>query len=360
MRTISDTITRLSAYRDMADAGLHGFSAKGDNLSDLSNFGPNPGALRARCFVPDGLPAKAPLMVVLHGCTQSAAGYDQGSGWSQLAETSGFALLFPEQSRSNNANLCFNWFEPGDTRRGHGEALSIRQMVAAMVAAHDLDPHRVFITGLSAGGAMASVLLAAYPDVFAGGAIIAGVVSGSATTMPEAFDRMRGHGAPNATELARQMNAAAPHQRHWPVVSVWTGDADRTVDASNAALIAETWRTIHGLADTQPMRDSVDGCSRQRWVGSDGMTRVELITVPGMAHGTPVDPADVGAAMPFMLSTGISSSRHIAERFGLVPTGGHGAKRREPKGPAMSRAKAQVTVSIAETIDNALHAAGLR
>ncbi len=360
MRTISDTITRLSAHRGLDNAGLSGLAPKGDRLSDLPGFGSNPGALRARCFVPDALPAKAPLMVVLHGCTQSAAGYDQGSGWSQLAETNGFALLFPEQSRSNNANLCFNWFEPSDTRRGHGEALSIRQMVAAMIAAHDLDPHRVFITGLSAGGAMASVLLAAYPDVFAGGAIIAGVVSGSAATMPEAFDRMRGHGAPGATELAKRMNAAAPHQRHWPVVSVWTGDADRTVDASNAALIAETWRTIHGLAGTEPEHDSIDGCTRQRWVGADGMTRVELITVPGMAHGTPVDPADVGTAMPFMLSAGISSSRHIAERFGLVPTGGHSAKRQKSKGPTMPRAKAQVTGSIAETIDNALRAAGLR
>ena len=95
----------------------------------------------------------------------------------------------------------FNWFQPEDIRRGSGEALSIRQMIASVSAAWRIDPGRVFITGLSAGGAMASVMLATYPEVFAGGAIIAGLPYGSASTIPEAFDRMRGHGLPSEREL---------------------------------------------------------------------------------------------------------------------------------------------------------------
>ncbi|RYG28589.1 MAG: hypothetical protein EON93_18310, partial [Burkholderiales bacterium] len=79
------------------------------------------------------LAPKAALVVVLHGCTQTAAAYDLGSGWSQLAEEKGFAVLFPEQQRSNNANLCFNWFEPGDIRRDNGEAASVKQMIDHVV-----------------------------------------------------------------------------------------------------------------------------------------------------------------------------------------------------------------------------------
>ncbi len=138
-----------------------------DRLQPLAGFGPNPGALAAKFHVPNGLEEGAPLVVVLHGCTQTAAGYDYHSGWSRLADEAGFALLFPEQQRANNPNLCFNWFLPGDARRGSGEALSIRQMIETMVATHGLDRTRIFITGLSAGGAMASAMLASYPEVFA-------------------------------------------------------------------------------------------------------------------------------------------------------------------------------------------------
>jgi poly(hydroxyalkanoate) depolymerase family esterase len=97
----------------------------------------------------------------------------------------GFALLLPEQQRTNNPNGCFNWFQTGDIERGHGEALSIRQMVSKMVSDHGIDPARVFVTGLSAGGAMTSVMLATYPEVFAGGAIIAGLPYGAANNVQQ-------------------------------------------------------------------------------------------------------------------------------------------------------------------------------
>jgi len=142
-------------------------SSETPGLVEITGFGSNPGALRMLTHVPDGLPAGAALIVVLHGCSQTAAAYDHGAGWSQLADRHGFAVLLPEQGRGNNANLCFNWFHPGDTARGEGEALSIREMIGHMAAAHVIDPARVFITGLSAGGAMAAALLAAYPRGYA-------------------------------------------------------------------------------------------------------------------------------------------------------------------------------------------------
>ena len=228
MRNISDTIRRLRAHLSMPQGSV---ANRTDRLTDLPDFGTNPGMLRARIYVPANLADNAPLVVVLHGCTQSAAGYDQGSGWSALADLHGFAVLFPEQQRANNANLCFNWFVPEDTRRDSGEALSIRQMVEAMVVAHGIDRRRIFVTGLSAGGAMASVMLATYPDVFAGGAIIAGLPYGSAATIPEAFDRMRGHGGPSDQALQTLLRGASDHDGPWPTISVWHGTADLTVNS---------------------------------------------------------------------------------------------------------------------------------
>ena len=111
MRKVPDTIARLSAFRTQQN--LYAVAnALADRLQEFTSFGSNPGALRARYYLPENLPEEAPLVVVLHGCTQSAAGYDRGSGWSQLADQAGFALLFPEQQRANNPNLCFNWFLP--------------------------------------------------------------------------------------------------------------------------------------------------------------------------------------------------------------------------------------------------------
>ena len=102
-----------------------------------------------------------------------------------------------EQQRSNNPNGCFNWFQTGDIERGHGEALSIRQMVAKMVFDHGIDPARVFVTGLSAGGTMTSV----NPDVFAGGAIIAGLPYGAANSVQQALENNVSVSAASATRV---------------------------------------------------------------------------------------------------------------------------------------------------------------
>src|SRR5918994_3299526 len=105
-----------------------------ETFIEVFGFGSNPGNLRMLSYVPEGLPAGVPLVVVLHGCTQTAIGYGLGSGWLMLAEELGFALLLPEQRRVNNRNGCFNWFKPDDIERDRGEAQSIVQMIDHMVA----------------------------------------------------------------------------------------------------------------------------------------------------------------------------------------------------------------------------------
>jgi poly(hydroxyalkanoate) depolymerase family esterase len=127
--------------------------------------------IRAATYIPTRLSISPPLVVVLHGSTQSGEDYDSGTGWSTLADQLGIVLLFPEQRRANNAGRGFNWFERNNTQRDMGEAVSIRHLVEQMVQQHSIDRARIFITGMSAGCAMTSVMLAAYRDVFAGGAI---------------------------------------------------------------------------------------------------------------------------------------------------------------------------------------------
>jgi len=341
----------------------------------------NPGQLSGRFYVPASLQGGAPLVVVLHGCTQTAAGYDEGSGWSRLADRHGFALLFPEQQRANNPNLCFNWFQTGDTSRGSGEAASIRAMIVAMVERHDIDPRRVFVTGLSAGGAMAAAMLATYPEVFAGGAIIAGVAYGCASNVPEAFECMAGRGdRGDAAELGERVRTASPHKGPWPRISVWHGSADQTVAPGNSEAIVSQWANVHGLSANPTLTDRVDDHPRQVWRGVDGAVVIEHYLVTGMAHGTPLKPGtdegESGATGAHMLDAGISSTDRIAHFFGIAGPGAGVAGVRpaelKSEGTSQSQAvaaprksapwpatKAVAATGVQKVIEDALKAAGL-
>lgn len=330
-------------------------------LTEVEGFGSNPGALRMLTYVPPSLPAGAPLVVVLHGCTQTASGYDTGSGWSVLAERNGFAVLFPEQRRANNANGCFNWFEPADVARGEGEGASIRQMIAKCVADHRLDAKQVYVTGLSAGGAMTAVLLATYPDVFAGGAVIAGLPFGAAHGVQQALGAMHHCRALPAKAWGDLVRAASPPgaASHRPVVSIWHGESDQTVTPGNALASAKQWTDVHGLREADGVEDHVDGVSHRTWRGADGKIRVELYAVPGLAHGTPITPhgdgdRGVGHAMPYMLEAPISSTWHIARSWNLVPPAAAGARPVAPIPAASSGASDPLSV-----ITRTLRAAGL-
>jgi poly(hydroxyalkanoate) depolymerase family esterase len=296
----------------------------GSRLTETSGFGSNPGDLRMFSYHPADQRArqKLPLVVILHGCTQTAAGYDLGAGWSMLAERYGFAVLAPQQKPSNNANCCFNWFNPEDISRGQGEALSIRQMIARMARDHSIDRKRIFVTGLSAGGAMTSVMLATYPEVFAGGAIVAGLPYGIATNLQQALSGMYQSPSRPARELGDLVRNVSSHKGPWPKLSVWHGSADTTVNPGNAEEIVKQWLDLHRLPPTPMAESAVDGYPRAVWWNADGETVVESWNITGMAHGTPLGAVDgderYGAAGAFMIEAGISASYHIAGFFGLT------------------------------------------
>jgi poly(hydroxyalkanoate) depolymerase family esterase len=301
-----------------AGADLDPFS----HLVEIHDFGSNPGALRMFTYVPVQLPARPALVVVLHGCAQTAASYDLGVGWSTLADRYGFVLLLPQQQLSNNPNNCFNWFQPDDITRDGGEALSIRQMIAAMIAGHGIDRERVFVTGLSAGGAMTSVMLATCPELFAGGAIIAGLPFGTAANVNEALESMFHVRARPAREWGDRVRAASRHRGPWPRVSVWHGSADTVVRPDNADEIVRQWTDVHDLEPAPTLTETVDGYPRQVWRDRGGRDVIELYTIDGMAHGAPLatGPADSHCGIPgaFVLDVGISSSYHIAKFWGIT------------------------------------------
>lgn len=293
-------------------------------LMAVADFGANPGRLEMCIFVPDALPPGRPLVVALHGCSQQAADFALPSGWMQLASAHGFALLLPQQRRANNPLRCFNWFRPEDVRRDDaggtvGEAASIRAMIAAMQATTGAGA--VYVTGLSAGGAMAAALLAAYPEVFQGGAMIAAVPFGCADGLAAAVRCLSPGKDLPAEEWGRRVRAAAPGRRpHDDLrVAVWHGGADTTVAPRNADELIEQWSDVIGVDAMAGQTLRLPGASVRRFSGEAGRPRVEQVLVDDMGHGLAIDPASgCGAAAPFMLDVGLCSSRLIAQLWGIA------------------------------------------
>jgi poly(hydroxyalkanoate) depolymerase family esterase len=291
-------------------------------IVEVSDFGSNPGALRMYVYAPPKrLPARAPLIVVLHGCGQNAASFARDAGWVAVANRIGAALLLPEQSSNNNHGRCFNWFQPGDARRGGGEAASIRQMARAAIRRFKSDPRRVYIVGLSAGAAMAAAMLAAYPATFAGGALVAGMPVGSAFNGASALLRMRhADRFVNRRLLADAVRRAAPPtkgMRAWPRISIWQGERDNLVDPHNAEALAAQWSAIHGF-DGPPTAEATPkpGVRRRLWSKPKGAA-VEFWTIDDMGHGFPVDSADSGHESFGVLNVGLPAARLIARFWGL-------------------------------------------
>ncbi|ALN81195.1 esterase, PHB depolymerase family protein [Lysobacter antibioticus] len=290
-------------------------------LTEVTGFGSNPGNLRMYKYVPPGLPADAPLVVALHGCAQSAASYDAETGWELLAQRWHFALLLPQQQSANNANACFNWFESGDSTRDQGEALSIKQMIERMRSDHASAADRVYVTGLSSGGAMTAVMLATYPEVFAGGAILAGIPYRCALGSSAAFSCMSPGTDLTPAQWGDKVRAASSHAGPWPIVSIWHGDADYVVRPANQAESLQQWTNVHGIDAVADVEDSIAGYPHKVYRDAAGQARVETYSITGMGHGTPVDPgsgeSQCGTAGAYVLDVNLCSSYYIGRFWGL-------------------------------------------
>ncbi|SHF93017.1 esterase, PHB depolymerase family [Loktanella atrilutea] len=172
---------------------------------------------------------------------------------------------------------------------------------------------------------MTSVMLATYPEVFAGGAIIAGLPYRSANTLMQALFRMKGHGGPSDRKLDALVREASNATDDWPTISVWHGGSDTTVDRSNAGSIVRQWQKIHGVAGPPTREEIVDGFPRRVWCNEIGRVVIEEYIIESMGHGTPIQAGGtkgLGEEGKYMLEVGISSTRHIAEFWGLTSARG--------------------------------------
>ena len=238
-----------------------------------------------KLFVPSGAMAEpAPLVVMLHGCTQTPDDFALGTGMNELAQAQGFLVAYPAQTARANGSRCWNWFDAQQQSRGGVEASLIAAVACDVRQAWRVDPQRVFVAGLSAGGAMALILGNAYPEVFAAVGVHSGVALGTAHDVGSAFAAMRGLSAGSPS-------AASASAKAVPTI-VFHGDADHTVNDSNAREITAQARRAFEAATDQPLREilhpryTVRGreVSTTQYLDADGKTRIEHWVLHGADH----------------------------------------------------------------------------
>jgi poly(hydroxyalkanoate) depolymerase family esterase len=301
-------------------------AAASPTLEQVSSFGANPGNLQMFDYVPVSAGSGVPLVVALHGCEQDAADYYDDSGWPKFADEWNFDLVFPQQPASNNALTCFDWYTASDDTRGHGEAASIVSMVQYMEATYAIDPSRVYVTGLSAGGGMTSDLLADYPDVFAGGSIDSGLPAQCATTALLSTSCQLGEVAYTPAAWGTLVRNSDPgYSGPYPRVAIWQGTADTVVSPLNAGYETEQWTNVWGLNATQPssVESLPGGTTETDYDAPDGTPAIENFVISGMGHGLAVNPGSgatqCGALGEYFLDA-ICSSYYTAQFWGLDPS----------------------------------------
>lgn len=322
----------LPATPATATAARPTAAAAADTLQQVTGFGTNPGNLQMFAYTPAHVPAGAPLVIALHGCTQSANAYYANSGWPKLADTWGFDVVFPQTTSANNALSCFSWFDPAEDTRGRGEAASVVQMVEYAKRTYGSDGRRVYVTGLSAGGGMTANLLAAYPDVFAGGSVASGLPAQCATSQAAASGCQTGPQQLTPAQWGDKVRSSYPgYTGPWPRVAIWQGTSDYTVYPANATALRDQWTDVWGIGQTPDGTTALPGnTTRTAYHDASGKPAVETYSVSGMGHGLPVDPGTAtgqcGATAAYFLDT-ICSAYYTGVFWGLdqgAPGGGDG------------------------------------
>jgi poly(hydroxyalkanoate) depolymerase family esterase len=253
---------RLAPFADTHDA------PQTEMLS--REFADRAGARPYRLFVPPNLPARPGLVVMLHGCSQTPEDFAAGTRMNELAGAQGFLVLYPEQIRSANMQRCWNWFNPADQQRDQGEPALIAGMTRAVMAEYNVAKRRVFVAGLSAGGAKAAIMGAAYPDLYTAIGVHSGLACGAAHDMQSAFAAMRqGKNGTGSVTV--------------PTI-IFHGDRDATVNPLNADAVAAQ---LAGLDTAQIEHGEVpQGLNYTRSVRRNAQHRpvLEQWTVHGAGH----------------------------------------------------------------------------
>ncbi len=262
-----------------------------------------PGGTRAyRLFVPSRPAAGGmPLLVMLHGCTQTPDDFATGTRMNLLAAELGLAVVYPAQSDAANASLCWNWFNAGNQTRDRGEAALIAGIARAAMAEVAVAEGRVYVAGLSAGGAAAAIMAAAYPDLFAAAGVHSGLPVGAARTMANAFSAMKKGAGTNL-----KAGAGVP-------TIVFHGDADSTVAPVNGAQVIDQALAGEPLDARVEQGTSASGVSFIRTIhaAKGGVSRHEHWLVHGLGHAWSGGSADGSYTAP----QGPDASREMLRFF---------------------------------------------
>jgi poly(hydroxyalkanoate) depolymerase family esterase len=281
----------------LADAPFTGSSSQGEFVAGAHTHA----ALTRhyKLYVPPGATGRSlPLVVMLHGCTQDPDDFAAGTGMNALAREQGFYVLYPAQAQQANPSRCWNWFKHNHQTRDRGEAAVIGTMAHAVIQARGIDPERVYIAGLSAGGAMAALVAAAYPETFAAVGVQSGLPPGAARSLPEGLAAMRaGTGGPAlpAGIPVRMHSKASPAPAAELAVPaiVFHGDHDQTVHPHNGEqVVAAVLRSRVGsaaLTDGRPIIEQGMSAQGRRYTRSThrsatGKPIVEHWLVHGAGH----------------------------------------------------------------------------
>ena len=237
------------------------------------------GSLDYLLYRPSRLNDPAPLVIMLHGCTQSAEDFSRGTRMNALADELGFLVAYPEQPSSANVQRCWNWFRPGDQGKASGEPAVIAAITREIIAVEGVDPGRVYVAGLSAGGAAAAIMASAFPDLYAAAGIHSGLACGSAKDLPSALAAMRGSGA------VRQQPSS---QTYVPLIT-FHGDRDSTVHPVNSDRIHAAWDAapaMSGLERSVTKGSAPSGGSYRKtaMLAADGRSMSESWLLEGAGH----------------------------------------------------------------------------
>ncbi|HEY5923103.1 MAG TPA: PHB depolymerase family esterase [Kofleriaceae bacterium] len=297
-------------------------------LTPVSNVGSNPGALAMYTYVPSGLPANRPLVVVLHGCTQTAASMEN-AGWNKLADQYQFAVLYPEQATANNPVRCFNWAgEYGDTAnlvRGMGENQSVISMIDYMHTTHGTDNAKTFIMGFSAGAAFVPVMLSTWPERFAAASIMEGIAYRCATSVNGAYSCQSPGVNKTAQEWGDLVRGAHTFAGARPRIQVWHGMADSIVVPANLTELQEQWTNVFGTDMTADETEMIGSAATRTAYKVGANIVLESYTVNGMGHAVAVGAEGTTAcpstAASYFESRGVCATLRAAKFFGLTGTG---------------------------------------
>lgn len=302
-------------------------SCPAQSLSEVTGFGSNPGNLKMLAYVSPSVQQNAGIVVVLHGCSQSASICADNTGWNKLAEKYNLIIVYPEQQYLNNTGYCFNWFTPADQSRTGGEAESVYQMVDYIKTNYSIDNEKVFVAGLSAGAGMTSIMLATYPDVFHAGAVMSGGAYKSATDYVEAYSVMNGLVDKTPQQWADLVYSGYPgFSGKYPAVAVFHGELDNVVLVQNMTEVMEQWTEVHG-ADQNPEVETanfsgVSGITMKSYKDSTDTEVVRTYSFADMYHALSINPGDCpyegGSTAAYAIDKNFHSTWWAARFFGLI------------------------------------------